>query len=264
MAVATCGLVIAPGTPAIAVPGVCPPICDSIPDSAWIDPAAVPLYPVYHWPALAGLAVRSPQPRFTFEEVCASPPLIGDARDYAVAWQAAVPLYPVYHWPALAGLAVRSPQPRFTFEEVCASPPLIGDARDYAVAWQAAVPNPPGQWQLRAQILHWRGDTAHFGPVATETLDLARSRLRDCQLTAPRASPSITTNDPLRLAAVISIPGQRVVHQYLLAHPSSSTVVELALWSTLTPLVPWPATADAQVFDAMAAPLCDAYLGSCR
>ena len=215
MAVATCGLVIAPGTPAIAVPGVCPPICDSIPDSAWMDPAAVPLYPVYHWPALAGLAVRSPQPRFTFEEVCASPP-------------------------------------------------LIGDARDYAVAWQAAVPNPPGQWQLRAQILHWRGDTAHFGPVATETLDLARSRLRDCQLTAPRASPSITTNDPLRLAAVISIPGQRVVHQYLLAHPSSSTVVELALWSTLTPLVPWPAAADAQVFDAMAAPLCDAYLGSCR
>ena len=215
MAVATCGLVIVPGTPAIAVPGVCPPICDSIPDSAWIDPAAVPLDPVYHWPALAGLAVRSAPPRFTFEEVCAAPP-------------------------------------------------LIGDARDYAVAWQATVPNPAGQWQLRAQILHWRGDTAHFGPTATETIDLARTRLRDCQRTVPRASPSITTDDTLRLAAVISIPGQRVVHQYLLAHPSSSTVVELALWATLTPLVPWPAVADAQVFDAMAGPLCDAYLGSCR
>ncbi|WP_041303360.1 hypothetical protein [Mycolicibacterium rhodesiae] len=215
MAVATCGLVVAQGTPATAVPGVCPPICDAIPDSAWIAPTAVPLYPVYRWPALAGLAVRAPQPRFTFEEVCASPP-------------------------------------------------LIGDARDYAVAWQATVPNPPGQWQLRAQIVHWRGDTAHFGPTATDMLDLARTRLRDCQLTAPRASPSITTSDPFRLAAVISVPGKRVVHQYLLAHPSSSTVVELALWSTLTPLVPWPAVPDAQVFDAMAAPLCDAYLGSCR
>lgn len=215
MAVATCGLVIAPSTAATAVPGVCPPICDAIPDSAWIAPTAVPLYPVYHWPALAGLAVRAPLPRFAFEEVCASPP-------------------------------------------------LIGDARDYAVAWRATVPNPAGQWQLRVQIMHWRGDTAHFGPTATNTLDLARTRLRDCQLTAPLTSPSITTSDPFRLAAVISIPGQRVVHQYLLAHPSSSTVVELALWSTLSPLVPWPAAPDAQVLDAMAAPLCDAYLGSCR
>lgn len=215
MAVATCGLVIAPSTAATAVPGVCPPICDSIPDSAWIAPTAVPLYPVYHWPGLAGLAARAPLPRFTFEEVCASPP-------------------------------------------------LMGDARGYAVAWQATVPNPAGQWQLRAQIMHWRGDTAHFGPTATNTLDLARTRLRDCQLTAPLTSPSITTSDPFRLAAVISIPGQRVVHQYLLAHPSSSTVVELALWSTLPPLVRWPAVPDARVLDAMAAPLCDAYLGSCR
>jgi hypothetical protein len=88
--------------------------------------------------------------------------------------------------------------------------------------------------------------------------------LRDCQLTAPLVSPSITTSDPLRLAAVISIPGQRVIHQYLLADPSSSTVVELAMWSTLPPLVPWPAVPDRQVLDAMAAPLCDVYLGSCR
>src|SRR5215218_533333 len=124
LAVATCGLVIAPNTPADAVPGVCPPICDSIPDSASIAPTAVPLDPVYHWPGLAGLAVRSPVPRFTFEEMCASPP-------------------------------------------------IIGDARDYSVAWQATVLNPPGQWQLRVQIMHWRGDTAHFGPTATATLELA-------------------------------------------------------------------------------------------
>jgi hypothetical protein len=124
--------------------------------------------------------------------------------------------------------------------------------------------NPPGQWQLRVQIMHWRGDTAHFGPTATATLELARTRLRECQATAPLASPSITTSDPLRVAAVISVAGQKVIHQYLLAHPSSSTIVELAMWSTVPPLVRWAAVPDAQVFDAMAAPLCDAYLGSCR
>ncbi|HEX9832302.1 MAG TPA: ATPase, partial [Mycobacterium sp.] len=176
----------------------------------------------------------------------------------------AVPLFPVYHWPGLAGLAVTAPAPRFTFEEMCASPPLIGDARNYAVASRATVTNPPGQWQLRVQIMHWRGPAAHFGPTATTTLELAGTRLRDCQATAPLASPSITTNDPFRLAAVISVAGQRVIHQYLFAHPSSSTVVELAMWSTLPPLVPWPAVPDPQVLDAMAAPLCDAYLGSCR
>lgn len=215
LAVATCGLVVVPGTPAAAVPGVCPPICDSIPDSAWLASTAVPLDSVYHWPGLAGLAVRAPAPRFTFEEVCTSPP-------------------------------------------------IIGDARNYAVASQATVTNPPGQWQLRVQIIHWRGDTAHFGPTATDTLELARTRLRDCQVTASLASPSITTSDPFRLAAVISVAGQRVIHEYLLAHPSSSTIVELAMWSTLPALVPWPAVPDPQVLDAMAAPLCDAYLGSCR
>ena len=51
---------------------------------------------------------------------------------------------------------------------------------------------------------------------------------------------------------MISVAGQRVVHQYLLADPASSTVVGLAMWSTLPPLLPWPAVADAQVLDAMA------------
>ena len=212
---ATCGLALAPSTTAGAVPGVCPPICDAIPDSAWIAPTALPLYPVYHWPGLAGLAVTAHAPRFTFEEVCSTPP-------------------------------------------------TPGDARDYAVAAEATVTNPPGHWQLRAQILHWRGDTAQGGPTALRLLEMARAQLRDCQVTAPLASPSITTVDPQRLAAVISVAGQRVVHQYLLADPASSTVVGLAMWSTVPPLLPWPAVADAQVFDAMAAPLCEAYLGSCR
>ena len=62
VALATCGLAIAPsaGWPARAVPGECPPICDAIPDAAWIAPTSIPLYPVYQWPGLAGLAVTAP------------------------------------------------------------------------------------------------------------------------------------------------------------------------------------------------------------
>lgn len=215
VALAVGGLVLGPLPRADAGPGVCPPFCDSIPDAAWIVPIDIPLYPVYRWPGLAGLAVTTTTPRFLFEELCASPP------------------------PA-------------------------ADPRDYAVAARADVVNPDGQWQLRTQIIHWRGDTAHGGSNALLTLQAAQQRLRDCQRTVPEASPSLTTAGEEDLAAVISVAGRLVAHQYLLAHPTSSTVVELALWSTLPLQVPWPAVADMQVLDAMAAPLCAAYLGSCR
>jgi hypothetical protein len=74
----------------------------------------------------------------------------------------------------------------------------------------------------------------------------------------------VTTGDPDRVAAVISVPGEQVMHEYLLADPESSTVVELAMWSALPPQVDWPAVSDGAVFEAMAAPLCSAYIGSCR
>ncbi|GAT12079.1 ATPase [Mycolicibacterium novocastrense] len=219
VALATFGVALTigpvPGPAARAVPGVCPPICDAIPDAAWPSSSELPLSSVYRWPGLAGLAVTAPAPRFLFEELCASPP-------------------------------------------------LPGDPRDYVVAAKAQVTHPAGQWQLRAQVLHWRGDVAHNGPLTRAVLDSAQLRLRTCQLTAPLVSPSITTADPERLAAVISVAGQKVVRQYLLAHPTSGSLVELALWSTLPLQVPWPAVPDAQVLDALAAPLCEAYLGSCR
>jgi hypothetical protein len=217
VALATCGLAIAQsaGWPAHAVPGECPPICDAIPDAAWIAPTSIPLYPVYRWPGLAGLAVTAPSTRFGFEALCGSPP-------------------------------------------------VADDARAYAVAARSVVLHPEGQWNLLVQVIHWRGDTATGGPTALTTLETAGSRLRDCQSTAAAASPSITTNDRGRIAAVISDAGRQVMREYLLAHPDSSTVVELAMWSTLPPQVDWPAVADAQVLDAMVAPLCSAYLGSCR
>ena len=77
VALATCGLAIAPSARP-RVPGVCPPICDAIPDSAWIAPTAIPLDSVYHWPGLAGLAVTAPATQFGFEALCDSPPVAGD------------------------------------------------------------------------------------------------------------------------------------------------------------------------------------------
>src|SRR6476659_7759332 len=99
VAVATCGLAIAPsaGWPARAVPGECPPICDAIPDSAWIAPTSIPMYPVYRWPGLAGLAVTATSARFGFEALAGSPQVAHEARTYAVAARSVV-LHQVGQW----------------------------------------------------------------------------------------------------------------------------------------------------------------------
>lgn len=214
VALTMCGLVFTPGA-ARSVPGFCPPICDAVPDSAWIESSSLPLFPVYHWPSLPGVAVTAARPRFELD-----------------AW--------------------------------CAVPAAVGDPRDYSVAARAVVPNPAGQWNLRVQVMHWRGDTVTGGRLALETLEKARIALANCHLTAPQVSPSITTSDAQRFAAVVSDPGSRAMHAYLLADPGNSTLVEVVLWTTLPAQVEWPAVSDAQVFDAMAGPLCAAYLGSCR
>jgi hypothetical protein len=66
--------------PARAEPGNCPPICDQIPETAWISPRAVPLDSTYHWPTLAGRAsvLTGTLPRLKFEDVCATPPARDD------------------------------------------------------------------------------------------------------------------------------------------------------------------------------------------
>src|ERR1700722_12507723 len=73
---------------AVADPETCPPVCDKIPDTAWISPSAIPLNSTYHWPSPAGSAVPltgAATPRFRFEEVCATPALPQDTRNSAVA-----------------------------------------------------------------------------------------------------------------------------------------------------------------------------------
>lgn len=183
----------------------------------------------------------------------------------ATAWPlpATLPLDSTYHWPVLSGVAQQVGSPRFLFEELCATAPRFDDPRSYAVAARAVVGRPDGQWQLRAQVVHWRGETWRGGQLATSSFDAAVAALRACQATAPQFSPSITNAEPNRLAAVIS--GPVIVHQYLVADPRNSTISELAFSTTGggAPPVPWPLVPDTQVLDAMTAPLCAAYLGSC-
>ena len=202
----------AAAAPAAAEPYDCPPACDSIPESAWVAPADIPLYPRYGWPQLSDVAKK------------------------AVA-------------------------PRFRFEEVCATPPLPADPRDYAVSGRATVVSPQGQWQLQAQILHWRGEVWRGGELVGEVFAAAVEALRSCQRTNLFASPSVTVDGPDRMAAVVS--GPVILRQYLLANPANSTISELALWSYAPPLTPWPAIVDEEVLDALGAPLCTAYIGSC-
>jgi hypothetical protein len=211
------GLVVGHMSPitAHADPETCPPVCDRIPDTAWIVSSAIPMNSTYRWPSLAGVAV------------------------------------------ALTGTAT----PRFRFEEVCATPVFPQDTRNSAVAGRAIVVNPQGQWQLQAQVLHWRGDTWRGGQNASSVFDVAAAALRGCQLGAPAESPSVTVDEPNRLAAVVS--GPVIMRSYFVAHPENSTISELTLWSSDPPQVPWPVISDAQVLDAMTSPACAAYIGSC-
>jgi hypothetical protein len=200
-----------------AAPDNCPPACDRIPDSAWVEPTAIPLHSTYGWPRLSGLAVTATDTRLKFEELC--------------------------------GIS-----------------PSQSDARGYAVAAKAIVAKPLGQWQLQVQVIHWRGEVWRSGQNADAMVAAAAAALRTCQLTAPPVSPSVVIDQPRRLAAVISSTGPTplVAHQYLVSHPSSGSVVELAMWASSSPPVAWPTVGDDQVLDALIAPLCTAYTASCR
>ena len=189
------------------------------------------------------------------------PPVCNRIPETAWIAPSAIPLNVVYSWPKLAGLAVTARSPRLRFEELCAIPQVPGDPRNYAVAERVTVPNPRGQWQLQAQVLHWRGETWLGGELAQGTFAAAVEALRDCQSGNPAASASLLVDEPDRFAAVIS--GPVVLHEYLVADPVNSTVTELSLWSDAPLQVPWPSVTDTAVLDALSAPLCTAYIGSC-
>ena len=203
----------------------------------------------------SGFAVADPE---TCPSVCDKIP------DTAWISSPAIPLNATYRWPSPARLAVPmtgGATPRFRFEEVCATPTFPQDTRNSAVGSRVTVDKPQGQWQLRAEVVHWRGDTARGGQIATSVFDVAAAALRGCQLGASGESPSVTVDEPNRLSAVVS--GPVIMHTYLVAHPENSTISELTLWASDPVQLPWPIISDAQVLDAMASSLCAAYLGSC-
>jgi hypothetical protein len=172
-----------------------------------------------------------------------------------------IPLDSTRHWPHPATVAEPVTAPRFKFEELCGTPRPRDDPREYAVAARAVIPGAPDDWQLQAQVIHWRGETWHGGQSAAQVYDDALAALQTCQRRAPAFSPTITVADHERLAAVIS--GPYVVHQYLLADPRNSTVSELVLWTTRESGAEWPVVPDEWVLDALEGALCGAYLSSC-
>src|ERR1700744_6801316 len=114
-------------------------------------------------------------------ETC--PPVCAQIPDTAWIVSSAIPLNSTYRWPSLAGLAAPMTgmaTPRFRFEEVCATPAFPQDTRNSAVASRVAVDKPPGQWQLRAEVVHLRGGTARGGQSATSGFGIAAAAFGGC------------------------------------------------------------------------------------
>ena len=211
--------------------------------------------------AVAVSSCVSLAPAVSAEPASTCPPACNRIPETAWIAPTAIPLNSVYSWPKLAGLAVTSRSPRFGFEELCGTPSNPADPRRYAVAQRSQVSNPTGEWQLRAQVVHWSGETWRGGQLAQDVLAAAVAALKTCQATNPTASASLVIDEPDRVAAAIS--GPVVLHQYLLADPVTSTLTELTLWSQAPVRTPWPAVTDSAVLDSLAEPLCVAYLDSC-
>ena len=161
--------------------------------------------------------------------------------------------------PDLAGLAVTARAPRFQFEQLCHRPDGRGP-RGYVVAERSVVSNPAGQWQLQAQVLHWRGGDLARRPAGTGDRRRGRRRAAGLPATNPGASGSLIVDQPDRMAAVVS--GPVILHQYLLADPVNSTVTELALWSDAPPQTPGRRSPTPRS-STLGAPLCTAYVDSC-
>jgi hypothetical protein len=222
---------------------------------------------------LAGhhFAAPAPNPNRPPQGNC--PPACTQIPDAAWIDPAATPLYDDYRWAPLAPLSEPVSKPRFKADELCAAGPQTSDERDGSLAARIILPNPPGQWQLQVQILHWRGDPWIAGQRASAVMDAATSLLRNnCSFNSPGVSVTRIAEQNLpggnpgqSLTATITEIGTspQVAHVYLISDLRNSTVVELAMSSTSPPAVDWPTINDDQLLAAMVAPLCTAYVNSC-
>lgn len=227
--------------------------------------------PVTNVPAVRTFAAPAPPPNRPPQGNC--PPACTQIPDSAWIASPAIPLYNDYSWAPLAPLSEPVSSPRFEADELCAAGPANDDPRDSALAARIILPNPPGQWQLQVQILHWRGDPWIAGQLASGVMDSETSLLRNnCSVgAAPGVSVSriaeqnVPGHPGQSLSAVITITGTapRIVHEYLVSDLRNNTVVEVAMWSTSPPAVEWPTINDDQLLADMVAPLCTAYVNSC-
>jgi hypothetical protein len=221
-------------------------------------------------PDVSTFAAPAPPPNRPPQGNC--PPACTQIPDSAWIAPRAIPLYNDYSWPPLGPLSEPVSSPRFEAEELCAAPPVADDERRGALASRIILPNPPGQWQLQVQILHWRGDPWIAGQRASAVMDSATSLLRNnCLFTVPGVSVSrigeqnVPGHPGQSLTAVITATGTQpaIAHEYLVSDLRNSTVVELAMSSTSPPAVDWPTINDDQLLADLVAPLCTAFVNSC-
>ncbi len=202
------------------------------------------------------------------------PPACTHIPDSAWVAPSPIPLDDVYSWPQLAPLSEAVTSPRFEMDYLCAAPPVTDDQRDVAVAAHIMLPNPPGQWQLSVQIVHWRGDPWIAGQHASAVMDNASAVLKN-ECSSPTAGAIVSGvaeqflpggHPGQSLIATITVGGPKpvVAHEYLVSDLRNSTVVELAMWSTDPASVDWPAVDGDKLLADMVAPLCTAYVNSCN
>ena len=71
-----------------------------------------------------------------------------------------IPLNSKYTWPPLQAVAVTDHPTAVQIRGPVRHGAVSAGPLSYAVAERATVANPEAQWQLQAQIFHWRGDVA--------------------------------------------------------------------------------------------------------
>jgi serine/threonine protein kinase len=221
-------------------------------------------------PAPTAFAAPAPDPNRPPNGNC--PPACAHIPDSAWIAPPAIPLSDRYPRPPLGPLSEPVSNPRFRIDELCAAGPVADDERNGAIASRLILPEPPDQWQLQVQILHWRGDPWIAGQRASAAMDSATTLLRNtCSSTAPEVSVSriaeqnVPGHPGQSLSAVLTVRGAAplLAHEYLVSDLRNSTVVEVAMWSTSPPAVDWPTINDDQLLADMVAPLCTAYVNSC-
>ncbi|MEE6164628.1 MULTISPECIES: hypothetical protein [unclassified Mycolicibacterium] len=166
-------------------------------------------------------------------------------------------------WPDLAGRAEPLGKNTFWLYALCgATPSPLADG-DHA---RAVVDYGDGRWSAEQVIVHYPGDPWTMGQTASADFSALQDILTHCtpdapgttlQLTTPSGSPCPNTprGGCHQVAAEIRSPkGQPVGHIYLAN--VGSTVTELTVWATGTPVTPWAGTPDEDVFAAMNPQLC--------